>query len=138
MKVQVETTDKTRIWLSQYLIWLLRTRKSILSFNVVCCNYRWSKFITLLMLSMGTNMKINIFGTFPAKGANGKRKKTFSYIFLRSIYKYYFLVLKLKLFTGRSSLTKPRNIFFFVKITNSSFSHCFITNTTLVTFLSCE
>ena len=93
---------------------------------------------------MGTNVKINIFGTDPVTSANVNRKNYFQHVFKHDgIYKYcyLFLFLKSKLWEVVHLLTKTRTIF----ITRHSLVflyisriHVFATDTAFLTFQEFE
>ena len=96
------------------------------------------------MSSMGTNVKPNIFGTYPATSANVNRN-TFHNIFLSmtasaNIIIYFYS--KIRINCGRSCIVDENPYHFhnnkqfciFAHLTKSSFCNVFLTNKAFVTF----
>ena len=119
--------------------------------------YRYSKFETLLMAhnwhwvsSMGTNIKLNIFGTLPLTIANVNERIYSQHYFKHDdIYKYYHLFRFLNQNCGRSFILNKKSCHFrnkaqfciFVHFTKSCFCRDFITKQLKTHFLnntSCE
>ena len=98
---------------------------------------------------MGTNVKINIFGTYPMTSANFNRKNYSQYFFSMSASKniiiYFFSKIRTVSVGGLSVFNENpyhfhnnTQFFSFAHITKSSFFHVFVTNTAFVTFKDIE
>ena len=86
---------------------------------------------------MGTNVKINIFGTFPVKSANVNRKTIYNIFLTMTAFTNIIFISIIRTVGGHSFLTKTRNIhntvFPFCTYHEIKFLSVFITNTAFVT-----